>query len=557
MTARAKAALLALPCALAVAGLAVLLLAPDGSGPAAPGHRAGVRVGNDHSGTDAGTTGRSPSAGAGRRPRDASVRPGGTGAPARREVSRPPVPAGGGSPAAAVGGVVPSADGRARVEVRCLDEAGRPLRGVRIEVRRVGGAPLVPAVSGDDGQAVLRGAAVGERIEGVARSPTSSAAVRFGPLEASARTRVNLRFRRAALGLLEGTLYDDGGQPIPAEDDPRLLLINPKSPEGKAELDAVAMNLRPDGTFRAELAQGVWAVSAKARGRSESDRTYVTVSPDAPARANLVLPRAGRLAGTIRVPGFLRAELPRPLEIVAEIRSGSSANPLVRIRRFPIVLDATLRYELAECDAGRWRLRVEDPASGGRLVGPWHTVIVEPGQSIDGYTLSLSEVMVSLRGVVRDDRGLPLEGVEVSCGARRARSDAEGRYELRGLDLGSAWLEATAEGYAPAVREINYRGAALEVDLALPRLGGVRGRVLRDGRPAAGVTVYVCYQEEDGVRPYETRTDEEGRYRLDDLPPATYSLKAGPGADPFALAGAPTVTVTPAQVVEAPPVTAE
>jgi hypothetical protein len=43
-------------------------------------------------------------------------------------------------------------------------------------------------------------------------------------------------------------------------------------------------------------------------------------------------------------------------------------------------------------------------------------------------------------------------------------------------------------------------------------------------------------------------------YLLEGLPPGTYFIKAGPGADPFDASGAPTVEVRPGEVVVAPDV---
>ncbi|SKB10256.1 MSCRAMM family protein [Aeromicrobium choanae] len=64
-------------------------------------------------------------------------------------------------------------------------------------------------------------------------------------------------------------------------------------------------------------------------------------------------------------------------------------------------------------------------------------------------------------------------------------------------------------------------------DFALGRLGSISGRVTRtDGSPAADVEIRV-----DGPGgTSSTRTDSEGRYFVDDLPPGTYRLTVQPGA---------------------------
>jgi hypothetical protein len=142
----------------------------------------------------------------------------------------------------------------------------------------------------------------------------------------------------------------------------------------------------------------------------------------------------------------------------------------------------------------------------------------------------------------------------VSITSRRVTTDAEGRYVIRGLDLGDAFLEAKLAGHAVAFKEIRYGGSALTEDLVLPRLGGVRGIAQGANGP---VSVQVVFKEEDGVRPHETKSDAEGGYLVEGLPPGDYYLKAGPGADAFDDAGAPTGRVEPGRIVEAPPVTVE
>jgi hypothetical protein len=66
--------------------------------------------------------------------------------------------------------------------------------------------------------------------------------------------------------------------------------------------------------------------------------------------------------------------------------------------------------------------------------------------------------------------------------------------------------------------------------------------------------VIVVQRQDQAVRPHETTTDGAGVYVVEGLPPGSYYVKAGPGADPFDSAGAPTVEVRPGEVVEAPPV---
>lgn len=88
---------------------------------------------------------------------------------------------------------------------------------------------------------------------------------------------------------------------------------------------------------------------------------------------------------------------------------------------------------------------------------------------------------------------------------------------------------------------------------ALPP-GAIEGRVVHDGRPIAGATVVVA--ERTG-RPHRARTDDEGYYRIEGVPPDQYTVAAvAPGYVEGALtglAGTPAlVTVTSNNTVAVP-----
>jgi hypothetical protein len=93
----------------------------------------------------------------------------------------------------------------------------------------------------------------------------------------------------------------------------------------------------------------------------------------------------------------------------------------------------------------------------------------------------------------------------------------------------------------------------MPVDLVLPRNGGVRGEVSDGNGPAAFTLVLVSHEEDDALRTHETKTDAQGFYQLEGLAPGSYTVKAGPAADPFSAGGA-AVTVRPGEVADAPTV---
>jgi hypothetical protein len=64
--------------------------------------------------------------------------------------------------------------------------------------------------------------------------------------------------------------------------------------------------------------------------------------------------------------------------------------------------------------------------------------------------------------------------------------------------------------------------------------GVITGRLLNDGKPAAGIRVTAMAVPEAGVRPSDitsfagvVQTDSNGRYRLENIPPGRYFITAG------------------------------
>jgi Carboxypeptidase regulatory-like domain len=156
-------------------------------------------------------------------------------------------------------------------------------------------------------------------------------------------------------------------------------------------------------------------------------------------------------------------------------------------------------------------------------------------------------------GRVTDARdGSPIEGALVV--ARHdsrfcARSDAEGRFEVRGVVHASPRLLASAPGYVPLLiccertEDGRFTG-----DVALSPPSSIRGRVLDvDGKGVRGARVFVTYTDRDGPpiegwddawsEPVTTRDD--GSFLIDGLPADRFwldvtaegyarSLSAGP-----------------------------
>lgn len=439
--------------------------------------------------------------------------------------------------------------GTVLLRLSCVDERQGPLQGVLIEAFQEGGSPLGEVQSDAQGQAVLRQIPSGARVRGRARHPLSRDTVTFGPLDPASQPEVRLVFPHSPAGRVRGRIVDDQGRPVL---DAQLVVADQRQ-EGKALMDAGAIGLAADGSFAAQVAAGKYALAAQAPGFASSELSYLAVPEDGEADAGtLQLQRQGAIAGRVTLPPDLAAVGGQGLDLVLENTRGTAENPYTTVQRRPLELDPSLTFVVEGLDPGSWRLRLELPAAGQNRVGPWAGCQVAPGGRVEGVTLSLGSVTVSMRGTIRDDRGDPIEGAKVTCRGRSATSDRDGRWALAGVDPGDCFLDVKREGYAPGFRQVLYEGAELVLDFTLQRTGGVQGTVQGPDGPAGGVPVIVVQQVDQAVRPHETTTDGAGVYRIEGLPPGSYYIKAGPGADPFDSAGAPTVQVRPGEVVEAP-----
>lgn len=160
---------------------------------------------------------------------------------------------------------------------------------------------------------------------------------------------------------------------------------------------------------------------------------------------------------------------------------------------------------------------------GGRLV-TGRVVDASSGAPVPG-ALVLSESDAPVHMLALDAAEIP-EGITA-----RTTTNESGGFTLSGLASGTQVLRATAPGFAPQWVTVDVAGsgerAAADggppVELRLPPPAAVQGRVTLDnGAPAPGMFVLASLGERSpqriclGIR-YGI-TDEQGRYRLDDLP---------------------------------------
>ena len=179
-----------------------------------------------------------------------------------------------------------------------------------------------------------------------------------------------------------------------------------------------------------------------------------------------------------------------------------------------------------------------------------------PGQELAGLEIVLLPGGV-VEGRVLSPDGRPLPGAEVILSLtsergmaftpHRTQSDGDGRYRLDGLPTGPQTLEARAEGYRRAAREVEVSAEPKAVDFQLERGLEVSGRVVNEaGEPVAGADVHLVagINQFDALR---VQSGSDGAFRIAGVQDGSYRLRVRKEGYATDLQGHP-VTVSGASV---------
>ena len=194
-------------------------------------------------------------------------------------------------------------------------------------------------------------------------------------------------------------------------------------------------------------------------------------------------------------------------------------------------------FTLASLPAGAYEITV---SGYGCLITPETAdVTVEAGATVDNLTFAVENRMGSMQGVVKDNKGNPVEGVKVvlSGGEKdfETVTDGDGSYSFANVAEGEYSLSFEKTGYASvsgvaAVIRTGENTAQAEQILQM-NTGALFGKVYdADGNPAAGAAVTLRGSESvaDETR-LTTVTDERGNYTFSDVVAGTYTLSAYQG----------------------------
>ncbi len=257
--------------------------------------------------------------------------------------------------------------------------------------------------------------------------------------------------------------------------------------------------------------------------------------------------RTGTLTVIVRARGFAPRKVSRRLEDTAQffelalepangrfagrIRGGNDRvveGAMVRLRyEDPLLSDGVLVSD------ARGLVEAEGLVEGAVMLEVTHPDHVDQTRAVEvGAREELLEItMVSgweLQLEVRDRRqGDRLFDARIMVDARGARTDRRGEARFSHLPPGEVVVQAMADGYVPSkVRLRGDEGGRLQRRIELDEGGSVEGHVRDDvGIEVPNVRVEVV-RPRDGVVLGSAKTDAQGEFRVDSLPPGAVEVCA-------------------------------
>lgn len=128
-----------------------------------------------------------------------------------------------------------------------------------------------------------------------------------------------------------------------------------------------------------------------------------------------------------------------------------------------------------------------DEASG--LLGP---LMIAPAERRAGVVLTLEPSAVVAGRVVSSQTREPVAGALLVTSGGSGVSDGAGRFTLRGLPPGHAWIEASARGHLPRTEWLSLDAAKAHtgLEISLDPSGSLAGFVHQQGQAIPGATVW-------------------------------------------------------------------
>ncbi len=429
------------------------------------------------------------------------------------------------------------------IEGTVVGPAGEPVAGARVSASpervradKARSGSGRDAKSGPDGRFSLSGLAEGTfalRASGPNGGAYTSA--RLEGVEAGA---TGVRVVLGLGGTIEGLVHDGAtGAPVPSagvdlggEVDPGAGGAERRA--AKEEATWSRTKTGEDGVFRFDgVAPGVYRITARAADRAPGEVGGVLVTAGGSARVDVILEAGAEVAGRVvalpgRVPvaGASVRDATRGSGSVSVKGDGAGGAPTDDAGRFVLRGVAAGRRRIAATAPSRppGEAPVDVPASGGRVEVE---IVLPAGGAIEGRVL--------------DATGAPRAGAVVSAFsaevAGKAEVDADGRYAIRGLPAGQAFVfvegmdEAKRSGPA-GFRTVSVRDGETTVldfiEREEPRPVVVTGLVRRRGTPLPGATLGFAPVGGAILEQRSAETDRDGAYRVL-LPPGRHRVVYG------------------------------
>lgn len=184
-----------------------------------------------------------------------------------------------------------------------------------------------------------------------------------------------------------------------------------------------------------------------------------------------------------------------------------------------------------------------------RVLGP---LTIDPGEQKTGVVLELLPSATLVGTVVSAATREPVPNARVVSGGVSVITPASGRFELKGVSVGEAWIEVSANGFMPRTEWLTIDAARRlsGMEITLTPAATVRGLVTRMGTPLAGVTVSAQSAVRDATEtgtPGSAVSDGEGHFELH-VPAGKATLFASAPGE--ARVDGPTLTLGPGELRE-------
>jgi protocatechuate 3,4-dioxygenase beta subunit len=270
-----------------------------------------------------------------------------------------------------------------------------------------------------------------------------------------------------------------------------------------------------DGAFVVpDLTPGVYSIEAE----HPKLGTIGTRMLEAPARDVLfALPASGTLRG--RAVDAQSHEPVRRLSVTAAPAGGAHG-----WRREGTVDEATGAFVVEDVPEGTVTLTAS--AEGYASHTADEITVLADAEPVELELALVADLPLS--GRVTNEAGAAVEAhlngeAKGGSASGSATTDADGRYELRGLPPGEVEVKVQARGYVAETRTADTREGA-RLDVVMKRGLALRGEVVSEEAPVAMVGVFASRGGRGGAA-YAT-TDERGRFALEGLEPGRYTVSA-------------------------------